>query len=80
MINFTFSAVSTSPEATLVSKFVACPTMEGPCWLPDDIALIDMDGQPVPKITLDQTDIIGVSISEMLCICNHITTLAVLFC
>ena len=68
MINFALSAVSTSPEASLVSKFVAGPAMEGPCWLPDDIALIDMDGQPVPKITLDQTDIIGVSISEILCI------------
>ena len=59
VINFAFSVVSTSPE---VSKFVAGPAMEGPCWLPDDIALVDMDGQPVPKITLDQTDIIGVSI------------------
>ena len=38
--------------------------MEGPCWLPDDIALINMDGQPVPKVTLDQTDLIGVSILE----------------
>lgn len=70
MINFAFSAVSTSPEASPVSKFVAGPEMEGPCWLPDDIALVNMDGQPVPKITLDQTDIIGVSISEILCICN----------
>ena len=65
-ISFTLSAGETTPEATVVSKFVATPTMEGPCWLSDDIALINMDGQPVPKVTLDQTDLIGVSISETL--------------
>ena len=36
--------------------------MEGTCWLPDDTILVDADGQPVPKATLDQTDIIAVSI------------------
>lgn len=75
--------VSTSPEASLVlSKFVAGPTMEGPCWLPDDVALVNADGQPVPKSTLDQTDIVGVSIRDSCqCVCNlKIIPLALLLC
>ena len=44
--------------------------MEGACWLPDDIALVDANGQSVPKTILDQTDIIAVSIQDHFHFCS----------
>ena len=67
-------------ESSLPSKFVAGPTMEGPCWLPDDLALINVDGQPVSKASLDQTDLIGVSMVATIPIMYHMLPLVVFFC
>jgi len=49
-------------EASVKSKYIEAPELQDPCWLPDDIALIDSEEQPVAKATLDQMDIIAVNI------------------
>ena len=57
----------TPPEASLAaaeanSRYIDGPELQDPCWLPDDIPLINCEEQPIAKTALDQMDIVAVCV------------------